>query len=107
MTFLLGLFFKNLQNLFLVRIVLKNPHFVVRAQPINTFMIVISGHEVPSIVLAHAKSVNRELFPVFIAQFNRQLDSFAIAFLSFFKIKEVETDFAHIHACNQSQRKHS
>ena len=107
MAFLLGLFFKNLQNLFLVRIVLKNSNFVVRAQSINTFMIEIGGHEVSSIVLAHSKSVNRELFPVFITQFNRQFDSFAIAFLSFFKIKEVKTDFAHIHACDKSQRKHS
>ena len=103
MTFLLGLFFKNLQNLFLVRIVLKNSYFVVRTQPVNTFMIEIGGHEVSSIVLAHAKSVNRELFPIFITQFNRQLDSFAIAFLSFFKIKEVKTDFAHIHACDKSK----
>ena len=107
MAFLLGFFLKNLQNLFLVGIVLKNSNLIVRTKSVYTFMIKIGCHEVPSIVLTHAKSVNRQLFPVFIAQFNRQLDSFAIAFLSFFKIKEIQTDFAHIHTCDKCQRKHT
>ena len=59
MAFLLGFFLKNLQNLLLVGIVLKNSNLIVRTKSVYTFMIKIGCHEVPSIVLTHAKSVNR------------------------------------------------